>query len=153
MKKNILIHIAGGICGVLFLCGVYGMHFVQSVQGYGVSISVAYAQTTNPTQPSGNSAVTGTSGTRTPRLDNPLKVNSITEVIELLIQIALRLAYIVAVLAIMYSGFLFVKAQGNEDEISKAKGIFWNTIIGVALIFGANILVNIIMATINSLRS
>lgn len=124
------------------------------------SITYAEAQTvsTNPPPTVPDQPVPTPGGTRPPvqnnqtRLFNPLKVTSVTGVVDLIIGIVLRIAFIIAVLAIMYSGFLFVKAQGNEQEITKAKEVFWNTVIGVALIFGASGLVKIIQVTLDAIR-
>jgi len=113
---------------------------------------IVYADTLAPANNSGSARPTDTQTSNQTRLFNPLKVTSVTGVVDLIIGIVLRIAFIVAVLAIMYSGFLFVKAQGNEQEITKAKEVFWNTVIGVALIFGASGLVKIIQVTLDAIR-
>jgi len=41
------------------------------------------------------------------------------------------------VIMVIYSGFLFVKSQGNEKDLPKAKGALWWAIVGGVLLIGA----------------
>ena len=119
--------IFGAVCAVWCIIGIFSAPlFIHNIQTEQV-----FAQTQKPNQ---GPATTGGA-------------------IDLIIGLALRAAFIIAVLAIMYSGFLFVKAQGSDDEITHAKTVFWNTIIGVALIFGASGLVKIIQVTIEAVKA
>ena len=52
----------------------------------------------------------------------------------------------------IWSGFLYVKAQGNPTELEKAKSVFINTCIGTALLLGASLIGTIIDTTIKSLK-
>lgn len=54
----------------------------------------------------------------------------------------------IVVLAIIYCGFLFVKAMGNPEEISKAKNALLYTVIGAALLLGCFVLANAIAGTV-----
>jgi flagellar biosynthesis protein FlhB len=78
------------------------------------------------------------------KLCNPLEAGSLVDLIRAVIRIVMRIAVIVAVVAIIWAGFLFVTAQGSEDKITKAKSIFLWTIVGVGIIVGANIIVDVI---------
>ncbi len=51
---------------------------------------------------------------------------------------------VLAVLMIILSGFQFVTAQGNEEKIKKAKDTFKWTVIGVAIIIGARLIITIL---------
>ena len=51
-----------------------------------------------------------------------------------------------AVLAIIWAGLQFVVAQGNESKITNAKKTLTNVLIGVALIVGARVIVEMINA-------
>ncbi len=86
------------------------------------------------------------------KLDNPISVNSFPEFISLLLKIAVQIGFPVAVLFIIYSGFLFVKAQGNEKELETAKKALTWTIIGTAILLGASVISYAIQNTINQLR-
>ncbi len=95
----------------------------------------------------GSIGVSGGSG----KLDNPISVNSFPDFIALLLKIAVQIGFPVAVLFIIYSGFLFVKAQGNEKELETAKKSITWTIIGTAVLLGASVLSYAIQNTINQL--
>lgn len=141
--------IFGAVCVVWCIIGIFSAPlFIHNIQTEQV-----FAQTPTPNQGPANTGGASQTGAQLPRLGNPLRVDSVTGVIDLIIGLALRAAFIIAVLAIMYSGFLFVKAQGSDDEITHAKTVFWNTIIGVALIFGASGLVKIIQVTIEAVKA
>jgi hypothetical protein len=84
-------------------------------------------------------------------LDNPLGVKSITELITNLLKIVAELGAIICVFFIIYSGFLFIKAQGNEGELTKAKSVFFWSVIGTAVLLGASVVAEIITGTVESI--
>jgi membrane-anchored glycerophosphoryl diester phosphodiesterase (GDPDase) len=86
------------------------------------------------------------------RVENPIKANNITDLIFQLADIVLMIAVPVSVLMLIYSGFLFVKARGNESEITEAKHMFFSVIVGIAVLFGARFLSEIIRGTIEQLK-
>ncbi|MFH1187260.1 MAG: hypothetical protein V1688_00170 [bacterium] len=53
------------------------------------------------------------------------------------IGIVLSLLGIIFMALIIYSGFLWMTARGNEENVQKAKDIMFNAVIGVAIIFTA----------------
>lgn len=53
---------------------------------------------------------------------------------------------------LMYAGFLFVSAKGNETQITKAKMVLLWTCVGAAVILGAKAFAIAIEGTIDSLR-
>ncbi|MCH7782904.1 hypothetical protein IID62_07525 [candidate division KSB1 bacterium] len=57
----------------------------------------------------------------------------------------------IVTLAIIYAGFLFISAQGNETKISTAKNIFFWVVIGSLLILGAKALAVAIEGTVKDL--
>jgi len=85
-------------------------------------------------------------------IQNPLGENN-NDVQALLIKIMNLVATVGAIIVvffIIYSGFKFVTARGNPAEVSKAKDIFFATIIGGAILLGADIIANIVVNTVNS---
>lgn len=73
-------------------------------------------------------------------LNNPLQGNAqtIPGFLELLINnIILPIGSVVVVIMIIYSGFLFVKARGNEQELQTARTSFTWTVVGAAVLLGA----------------
>lgn len=82
------------------------------------------------------------------KLQNPLKVTSIKEVIFLAVNIMVYIGVSFAILAIIFVGFKFVMAQGKPEEISKAKEWFLYIIIGLAILISAKVIVEIIQNTL-----
>jgi len=54
-------------------------------------------------------------------LEIPIEKMSIAALLKMILGAILDLAIPIIVLAIVYVGFLFVKAQGNDGELTKAK--------------------------------
>lgn len=59
---------------------------------------------------------------------------------------------IIVVLMIIYSGFLFVTARGNEEQLKVAKRSFTYAAIGAAILLGAKAIALAIQSTVNALR-
>jgi hypothetical protein len=87
------------------------------------------------------------------KINNPLSnnINSIPAFIEAILNIVLTVGVPIVVLAIIYCGFLFVKAQGNSEELGKAKQAFIYTLIGAALLLGAFVIANAIKGTVDEI--
>jgi TRAP-type C4-dicarboxylate transport system permease small subunit len=83
---------------------------------------------------------------------NPLKFDSISGFLQALLDALIVIAFPILVLFLVYAGFLFVSAQGNEQKLSDAKRIFLWTIIGALIVLGASALSRAIQGTVNSLR-
>lgn len=85
-------------------------------------------------------------------LINPLRnICSFEQFVELLLQAVIRIGLPIAVLFIVYSGFLFVTAQGNAEKLQKAKNTFFYTVIGVTIFLGSWALALIVESTIRLL--
>ena len=74
------------------------------------------------------------------------------EFVKAILEVVLKIGIPVAAMFIIYSGFLFVKAQGNEAELTKAKNAFTYAVIGTAILLGSWLLAKGIESTINSLQ-
>lgn len=70
-------------------------------------------------------------------IQNPIKANSFGEVVQAFASLLVSIGIPLAAIFIVWSGFLFVSARGNPEQITKAKNVFWWTIVGTALIVGA----------------
>lgn len=90
------------------------------------------------------------------KLENPLKAeygNSLQDLLKGIVnEILLPLGGILAVLAFIYSGFLYVTAQGDETKIKKAHKALLYTAIGTAVLLGAWMISTVIANTINAIR-
>ncbi len=74
---------------------------------------------------------------------------------DLLIKILNAVIYIlfpVIVLMVVYTGFLFVKAQGNPGKISEANKALAFTLIGAVVVLGSKAIALAIEATVKSIQ-
>lgn len=53
-------------------------------------------------------------------------------------------------IAFLIGGVLMLTAGGNETQVTRAKSILWNTIIGILIVFASWVIVNTIINTIAS---
>lgn len=93
----------------------------------------------------------GMSAPRIIELKNPLTVDSIEDLLKIILQIVIIFAVPIIVFFIIYSGFLYVTAQGKPDQITKATKAFTWTVIGAVIVLGAQILLVVITNTVKSL--
>ena len=89
----------------------------------------------------------------TQMLQNPLKgIGNIRQFLTALLDAVVFIAFPFIILMVIYSGFLFVSAQGNEEKLKIAKRtIFW-TIVGALIILGASMLSYAIEGTVDNLK-
>ncbi len=88
------------------------------------------------------------------QLQNPVQAYpTIAKFIEGTLQAIVYIALPVIGFFIVYSGFLFISARGNESQIKKARENFVAVIIGAALILGAWVLATLIAGTVSQLVS
>ncbi|MFN3692963.1 MAG: pilin [Candidatus Paceibacteria bacterium] len=83
-------------------------------------------------------------------LDNPLRVNSIEELLIAILNIFMVLMIPIIVLFIILAGFKYVTAQGNPRQIEEATTTFTYAIIGGVLILAAVAIAEIIRNTVDS---
>lgn len=85
-------------------------------------------------------------------LTNPLgSIDSLPEFMTAILRAVVTLGSIVLTLAIIYVGFLFVKAQGNAEQISAARSALLWTVIGGLILLGAETVGLVIENTVESL--
>lgn len=84
-------------------------------------------------------------------LENPIEADTFQELVEAILEVVVAIGTPIAILAIIYSGFLFVSARGNSEKLVKAREAFMWTIIGVAILLGAKLLSTVISGTISNL--
>ncbi len=89
------------------------------------------------------------------KISNPLggNVNSLPAFFSAIVSVVIQLGTIIAVLAIMYGGFLYVTAQGDEEKLGKAyKTITW-ALVGTAILLGARTIMAAVTDTVKQLGS
>lgn len=65
-----------------------------------------------------------------------------------IINVALGLLGTVAIILVIYAGFLWMTAGGNDDQIGKAKGILTAAIIGLVIILTAYTITNFVLGNL-----
>jgi len=86
------------------------------------------------------------------KLENPLVVNSLNDLLVAILNIVMVLMVPVIVFFIIYAGFLYVTARGNAEQVKSATRALTYAIIGAILIIGAFAIAQIIKATVDSFR-
>ena len=87
-------------------------------------------------------------------IENPLKQgtsDTLVGFLQSLLSVFVAFAIPIAALAIIYAGFLFVTARGSEEQLRKAKSTFFYTVIGTAVLLGAQVIISVIATTVQSL--
>ncbi len=104
----------------------------------------------NPSSTGGGSNTSAPSIT----LDNPLgnNVQDIPTLVEKILDIALTIGVPIIALAIIYSGYLFIAAQGNKDKLQEAKQTLLYVFIGAAILLASYAIANAIVDTIAAIR-
>lgn len=90
------------------------------------------------------------------KINNPLGADgpqNIQDFIKVIVEAVVYIGIPIVALAIIYTGFLFVKAQGNPEAITKAKMSLLYTLIGGALLLGAFVIANAIGKTVEDITS
>jgi hypothetical protein len=136
---------------------------VFMVVGFLISPVVVLGQVTggNPTgsgtggtgtgSTTGGNPIGNSTSTSSARINNPIGVDNLQDFIKALLDGVLRIAIPIIVLAIIYSGFLFVKARGNSTELETAKNALMYTLIGAAVLLGSWAIAQIVADTVLSL--
>ncbi len=84
-------------------------------------------------------------------LTNPLISCSFADLVTNIARIVAQIGVPIAVIFIMWAGFLFVTARGSEEQLKKAKTTFFWAILGTAILLGAWALATAITGFVTSL--
>lgn len=85
-------------------------------------------------------------------ISNPINVNSLSDLVNKILEIIIQIGMPILVLAVVYVGFLFVYARGSEEGLKKAKNALLTVVIGAAIVLGAFVISSVIENTITSLE-
>lgn len=97
-------------------------------------------------------AVSGGTGlSATGQIVNPIKYNDFSSFVAAVLKTAVDILMPFVVLAFIWSGFLFVRAQGNEKELEEAKSAIKWSIVGAFILMGAWGFAQIISTTVSTL--
>lgn len=90
---------------------------------------------------------TGSSGFT---IQNPLGSATVEGLLAKVMKIVEVVASVIVVFFIIYSGYKFVSAGDSDSDRSKAKEIFYATVIGAAILLGADVIARIVIGTVES---
>ena len=112
--------------------------------------ALAVAQVSDTTTPT---PITATP-TITFQVPNPLgSTGDLNTLIANILRAVVLLLTPVVTIMLLYSGFLFVTARGNAEELTKAKQALLYTLIGAAIVLGAQGLELVVQNTVTCLLS
>ncbi len=147
-----MLRIGGGVC-IMTLCMLLTSHLSYAqINGNLFGEGGANGGLTGVTGISGSNGGGG-SGCQNNggALCNPLKSDSLVGFLLDLIDILILFAIPLIILMIIYSGFMYVMARGNEEKVTTATRSLTYAVIGGLLILGAKLLLEIIQGTVDQL--
>jgi len=88
-------------------------------------------------------------------IENPFRTGGNLEELFVMIlnNVVMPIGAVAVVLGFIYSGFLYVKAQGNDKDLPEAHNALKFTVIGAIILLGASVIASVIGNTINQLRT
>ena len=81
-----------------------------------------------------NTGSNGNTGSPTIAINNPITADSLTEIVDNIINFIFTISIVLVPLMIVWAGGMYVLSAGNETKITKAKNIILYTIAGLAIL-------------------
>src|SRR3989344_2766262 len=101
--------------------------------------------------PSGSVPQTGNPGTT---LINPLKSGSSLEsFLGNILDFVIRIGTVIVILMMVFVGYKFVAAKGNDTKITEARTMLLWTVVGALILLGAQVIATGIRATVQALTT
>ena len=137
-----------GLIVIVFICSIPVVaSSAQSSQG----TNQASQGTGQASQGTGQASQgTPLSGDSVVGLQNPLGNQSLIGFFESILDVIMIFAVPIIVFFIIYAGFLYVTAQGNESKVSTAHMALLYSVIGGVIILGARVILAVISGTIQA---
>jgi TRAP-type C4-dicarboxylate transport system permease small subunit len=85
------------------------------------------------------------------KLCNPLRYDSIEQLLPKLLDIVAQVGLVICTFFIVYAGFKYVTANGDPGKITTAHNILLWSVIGTAVLLGAKVLASILSNTVNQI--
>jgi Type IV secretion system pilin len=85
-------------------------------------------------------------------IKNPIGIESIGDLVGAVIRVVRTVALPFVVLAIMYTGFLYIAARGRPEKITTANKAFWWTLVGTLIVLSSELISALLSNTIKSMR-
>lgn len=77
-------------------------------------------------------------------IENPLKYNTITEVLDSIINFIAIISSSIAVIMIIWGGIVYLTAGSSEERTKNAKKIIQWALIGMAIVWSAKFLIDLL---------
>lgn len=84
-------------------------------------------------------------------LQNPVKAQTFAALVQGLADAVIKVSIPLVGIFLVYAGFLFVTAGGDEKKLETAKTTFYWSIIGAAVLLGSSVLARAIVDLVKSL--
>lgn len=84
------------------------------------------------------------------KLCNPIKYDTFTEFVSGVTEAAVTILLPFVAVSFIYTGFLFVQAQGKPEAIKAAQMALWYSAIGALILFGAYGFSQVIKTTVET---
>lgn len=87
-----------------------------------------------------------------PTIQNPLGAENtdVNVILQKILNLVSVVGGIIVAFFIIFSGFKIVMAKGKPDALKEAKEMFIATIIGGAILLGANVIANVVVNTVKT---
>jgi len=82
---------------------------------------------------------------------NPTDYDTIQDLITAIIDVVIYIMTPIITLMVIYTGFLFVQAQGNSGKLEQARTALMWTIIGAVIVLGAKGIALAVQSTVTSI--
>lgn len=123
-----------------------------SLFGLVASSQISFAQAPDPpTTGGGGAAPVPINKDSQVELINPLQMETIEGLLRAIIAVVLVFAVPIIIFFIIYAGFLYVTARGNEQQVRQATTALLYAVVGGLLILGAYVLIDIIANLITAI--
>lgn len=93
----------------------------------------------------------GSSGTTI--FTNPLKAESITDLLSAVLSIVVQVGLVFIVFFIIFAGFKYVTARGDTTKIKEAHQALMATLIGSAIVLGSYAIAKALESTVEQLKT
>lgn len=94
----------------------------------------------------------GPAGSAGSSLVNPLGNKTLMQLLSQILDVILVFAVPLIVFMIIYAGFMYVTARGNENQVGKASKALMYAVVGGMIILGAKVIMLVIQGTVDAFR-
>lgn len=95
--------------------------------------------------------IAGAAGDIPQMTDLGLGTTTLSELIKGIIQVILGFLGVIAVLIILWGGFIWMTAVGEPDKVDKAKKMIYSGIIGLIIIFASYAIASFVFSQLQSI--